>query len=153
MAEHAKLIADNRKARFEYELLERLEAGIVLVGTEVKSLRQGKLSLVDSYAQVDQHNEMWLMEAHISPYSHGNRFNPEPTRPRKLLLHQHEILKWRQKVREKGLTIVPTRVYFKDGRVKVEIALARGKKTHDKRDAIKNRDQERETRRQQTREE
>jgi|SRR5579863_9839183 SsrA-binding protein len=141
-----KLIADNRKARFNFELLEKVEAGIVLKGTEVKSLREGKLNLGDSYCDVTNDSEVWLVGAHISPYSSGNRFNVEPLRKRKLLLHKKEIAKLGGKIRERGLTLVPTRVYFKKGLVKVEIALARGKKMHDKRDSIRARDTERDSR-------
>lgn len=142
-----KIIADNRKARFNYELLERAEAGIVLTGTEVKSLREGKLNLGDSYCLIERNGEVFLVDAHISPYLPGNRFNVEPLRRRKLLLHKREIHKLNVKVKEKGLTLVPTRVYFKQGRVKVEIALARGKKVHDKRESIQARDAVREARR------
>ena len=148
MAQDAiKLISDNRKARHNYELLERLETGIVLTGTEVKSLREGKLNLGDSYCVVERNAEVFLVDAHISPYTAGNRFNVEPLRRRKLLLHRREILKLNAKVKEKGLTLVPTKVYFKHGMVKVEIALARGKKIHDKREAIQARDAARDTRR------
>jgi SsrA-binding protein len=142
-----KLIADNRKARFNYELLERAEAGIVLTGTEVKSLREGKLNLGDSYCIIERAGEVFLVDAHISPYLAGNRFNVDPLRRRKLLLHKREIHKLNVKVKEKGLTLVPTRVYFKQGKVKVEIALARGKKLHDKRESIQARDAAREARR------
>lgn len=142
-----KIIADNRKARFNYELMERAEAGIVLTGTEVKSLREGKLNLGDSYCLIERNGEVFLVDAHISPYLPGNRFNVEPLRRRKLLLHKREIHKLNVKVKEKGLTLVPTRVYFKQGRVKVEIALARGKKVHDKRESIQARDVHREARR------
>lgn len=142
-----KMIADNRKARFNYELLEREEAGIVLTGTEVKSLREGKLNLGDSYCLIERNGEVWLVDAHISPYLAGNRFNVDPLRRRKLLLHKREIQKLNVKVKERGLTLVPTRVYFKQGKVKVEIALARGKKVHDKRESIQARDAAREARR------
>ena len=142
-----KLISDNRKARFQYELLDKFEAGVMLTGTEVKSLRDGKLSLTESYCKVDHQGEVYLMDAHIAPYGHGNRTNHDPLRPRKLLLHKLEINRLIGKVREKGLTLVPTKVYFKGGRVKVEIALAKGKKIHDKREAIKKRDQDRDARR------
>lgn len=142
-----KMIADNRKARFNFELLERAEAGIVLTGTEVKSLRDGKLNLGDSYCVIERPGEVFLVDAHISPYMPGNRFNVDPLRRRKLLLHKREIQKLNVKVKEKGLTLIPTRVYFKQGRVKVEIALARGKKLHDKRESILARDAAREARR------
>lgn len=142
-----KLIADNRKARFNYELSDHLEAGVVLEGTEVKSLREGKLNLGDAYCVIDKQGEVFLHDAHISAYSHGNHANHNPLRKRKLLLHQLEILRLGIKVREKGLTLIPTRVYFNRGRVKVEIALAKGKKLHDKRQVIRERDQQREARR------
>jgi len=143
----SKLVSDNRKARFEYELLEKFEAGMVLVGTEIKSLRDGKLSLVESYCRIDPKGEVYLMDAHIAPYGFGNRANHDPLRPRKLLLHKKEIHKLIGKVREKGLTLVPTKVYFKAGRAKIEIAVAKGKKIHDKRETIKKRDMERDARR------
>jgi len=146
-ADATKLIVDNRRARFNYDLLERIEAGIVLTGTEVKSLRAGKLNLVDSFCHVDSDGAMYLVGAHIAPYLPGSRFNPDPARPRKLLLHKGEIERLDARVREKGLTLIPTRVYFKKGRVKVEVALARGKKLHDKRESIKARDLDQELRR------
>jgi SsrA-binding protein len=146
-----KLIADNRKARFNFELLDKVEAGIVLKGTEVKSLREGKLNLGDSYCDVTRDGEVWLVGAHISPYGAGNRFNVDPIRKRKLLLHRREIERMGARIRERGLTLVPTRVYWKKGLVKLEIALARGKKVHDKRDAIKARDSDREARQSQSR--
>jgi SsrA-binding protein len=142
-----KLIAANRRARFEYELLDRYEAGIVLTGTEVKSLREGKLNLGDSYCVIDRRGEVFLQDAHISVYAQGTHGNHEPLRPRKLLLNRNEIRKLQQRVREKGLTLVPTRMYFKKGRAKVEIALAKGKKQYDKREKIKERDTTRETQR------
>lgn len=140
-----KLIADNRKARFNFELFDKVEAGIVLTGTEVKSLREGRINFGDSYCTIDRQEEMWLVEAHISPYLHGNVHNHDPTRPRKLLLRKDEIRRLSMKARERGLTIVPLRMYFSRGRVKVEIALARGKKLHDKRESIKQRDAARES--------
>ena len=142
-----KLVSDNRKARFQYELLEKFEAGLMLQGTEVKSLRDGKLSLTEAYCRVDGQGEVYLLDAHIAPYGHGNRSNHDPLRPRKLLLHKLEINRLIGKVKEKGLTLVPVRVYFKGGKAKVEIALAKGKKIHDKRETIKKRDQERDARR------
>ena len=142
-----KLIADNRRARFEYELLERFEAGIVLQGTEVKSLREGKLNLGDSYCVIERDGEVYLQDAHITPYSHGTHTNHDPLRKRKLLLNRVEIRRLTQRVREKGLTLIPTRVYLKKGWVKVEIALAKGRKKYDKREKIKERDVERETQR------
>jgi SsrA-binding protein len=137
-----KLIADNRKARHEYQLLERFEAGIVLTGTEVKSLRDGGASLQQAYADV-RDGEAWLIGAHIAEYGQGNVANHEPDRDRKLLLHSKEIASLLGKVRERGLTLVPTRLYFKDGKVKVELALARGKEQRDKRRDIAKRDAER----------
>ena len=138
----SKLIVDNRRARFDYELLERLEAGIVLTGTEVKSLREGRASLQQAYADV-RDGEVWLVNATISTYDQGNTANHEPERDRKLLLHRSEIASLIGKVRERGFTLVPTRLYFKDGRAKVELALARGKERLDKRRDIARRDAER----------
>jgi SsrA-binding protein len=137
-----KLIAENRRARYDYELLERFEAGIVLAGTEVKSLREGRVTLGQAYADV-RDNEVWLLGAEIATYAQGNIANHEPTRDRKLLLKRSEIADLVGKVREKGQTIVPTRLYFKDGRVKIEIALARGKEKGDKRRTIADRDAKR----------
>jgi SsrA-binding protein len=134
-----KLIAENRKARHEYHLLERYEAGLVLTGTEVKSLRDGGASLQQAYADV-RDGEAWLIGAHIAEYGQGNVFNHDPDRDRKLLLHRKEIASLYGKVRERGLTLVPTRLYFKDGKVKVEVALARGKEQRDKRRDIAKRD-------------
>jgi SsrA-binding protein len=137
-----KLIADNRRARHDYELLERFEAGLVLTGTEVKSLRDGRASLAQAFADV-RDGEVWLVGAEISIYEQGNIANHVPTRDRKLLLHRGEIASLYGKVRERGLTLVPTRMYWKDGRAKVEIALARGKQTIDKRRDIARRDADR----------
>jgi SsrA-binding protein len=137
-----KLIADNRRARHDYELLERFEAGLVLTGTEVKSLRQGRASLAQAFADV-RDGEVWLVGAEIATYEQGNIANHEPSRDRKLLLHRGEIESLYGKVRERGLTLVPTRMYWKDGRAKVEIALARGKQTIDKRRDIAKRDADR----------
>ena len=137
-----KMIADNRRARHEYNLLERVEAGVVLTGTEVKSLRDGKTSLQQAYADV-RDGEAWLHGVHIAEYRQGNRANHDPDRPRKLLLHRREIDRLYGQVRERGVTIVPTRLYFKDGRVKVELALARGKEVRDKRRDIAARDAKR----------
>ena len=134
-----KKIIENRKARHDYHLLERYEAGIVLQGTEVKSLRSGKVNIRDSYARVEN-GEIFLYDLHISPYDHGNRENHDPKRPRKLLLHKREIQKLYGKTQQGGFTIVPTRMYFSRGIAKVEIALARGKGEYDKREAIKERD-------------
>jgi SsrA-binding protein len=138
-----KTICQNRKARHNYHILETYEAGMVLKGTEVKSLRAGRANLKDSYARV-QDGELWLENMHISPYEQGNRFNHDPTRARKLLMHKGEIMRLWGKTREKGLALVPLRVYFKNGRAKVELALAKGKKLHDKREEIAKRDAERE---------
>ncbi|MEO8400136.1 MAG: SsrA-binding protein SmpB [Ignavibacteriaceae bacterium] len=137
-----KNIAVNRKARYEYTIIQTYEAGIVLQGTEVKALRQGKANLVDSYAAIKE-NELWLFSLHISPYEQGNINNHEPTRTRKLLLNRSEIRKLIGKTKEKGLTLVPLRLYFKNGKVKIEIALAKGKKVYDKREAIAKRDMQR----------
>jgi SsrA-binding protein len=147
MSEGTKNVATNRKAKFEYFLFEKLEAGIALHGSEIKSIRAGQISLAEAYVQINEH-EAWLMEAHIAPYEQSGRFfNHEPRRPRKLLLHRDEIRKLWDSVRQKGVTIVPTRVYLKNGRAKVEIAVAKGKKLYDKRDAIAKRDAERDQRR------
>jgi SsrA-binding protein len=137
-----KLIIDNRRARYDYELLERIEAGIQLTGTEVKSLRLGQVQLAHAFADV-RAGEMWLVGASIAEYVEGNSSNHEPDRDRKLLLHRAEIDSLYGKVREKGLTLVPTRLYFKDGKVKVELALARGKDRIDKRRTIADRDAKR----------
>lgn len=139
----SKTIIDNRKARHDYYLLEKFEAGIVLVGTEVKSLRAGRANLKDSYAQIDD-GELFLYNMHISPYEQGNIYNVDPTRKRKLLMHKKEIMRLLGKIKEKGLTLVPTKIYFSRGKVKVEIALAQGKKLHDKRSAQKEKDAQRE---------
>jgi SsrA-binding protein len=133
---------DNRRARFEYEFLERLEAGIVLTGTEIKSLRTGQITLAQAYARL-RDGEVWLIGMHIPPYKEGSFSNHEPTRARKLLLHRAELDKLAGRVVEKGLTLVPVRLYFKRGRVKIEIALARGKKIWDKRQQEKDRDVQR----------
>ncbi len=141
-----KIITTNRKARHAYQVLETFEAGIALTGTEVKSLRQGRANLKDSYATV-RDGEVFLVNAHISPYDHGNIYNHDPVRDRKLLLHRKEIRKLIGKVQEKGLTLVPLKLYFKRGKAKVELALARGKKTYDKRADIAKRDANREIQR------
>jgi SsrA-binding protein len=139
MASGIKVIADNRRARHDYHLLDRLEAGLVLTGTEVKSLREGRASLQRAFGDV-RGGELWLVGAHIPEYAQGNVANHDPDRDRKLLLRRREIDSLLGKVRERGLTIVPTRLYFKDGRVKVEIALARGKEVRDKRRDLAERD-------------
>jgi SsrA-binding protein len=138
-----KVFATNRKARFEYFLLETYEAGIALQGSEIKSIRAGQISLAEAYVQTDG-KEAWLINAHIAPYEQANRFNHDPRRPRKLLLHRREIRELWNAVRQKGVTIVPVQVYLKDGKAKVEIAVAKGKKLYDKRHEIAKRDQTRE---------
>jgi SsrA-binding protein len=138
-----KLIASNRKAHHDYDILETYEAGLVLRGTEVKSLRDGRADLKDSYARIER-EEAWLLGCHISPYTQGNRANHDPDRPRKLLLHRGEISRLLGKIMEKGLTLVPLRLYFKSGRVKVEMGLARGRKLLDKRHVIREREARRE---------
>ncbi len=143
MPENVKVVANNRKAGFEYFLFERFEAGLALKGSEIKSIRAGQISLAESYIRVDE-NQAWLIEAHVAPYVQANRFNHDPKRPRRLLLHSKEIREMWEAVRQKGVTIVPIRVYLKNGRAKLEIAIAKGKKLHDKREAIARRDAERE---------
>ncbi|HET9675094.1 MAG TPA: SsrA-binding protein SmpB [Gaiellaceae bacterium] len=138
-----KLIADNRRARHDYHLTDRVEAGVALLGTEVKSLRAGQANLQRAYAEV-RDGEAWLVGAHIPEYGHGNIANHDPDRDRKLLLKRREIDSLEGKVRERGLTLIPTRLYFKDGRVKVEVAVGRGKESQDKRRAIAKRDADRE---------
>jgi SsrA-binding protein len=137
-----KIIATNKTARVNYDIGDTYEAGIVLVGTEVKALRAGKVNLKDSYAVVKD-NEVYLRDMHISPYDHGNRFNHDPVRMRKLLLHKREIKRLYGKSREKGLSLIPLKVYFKNGKVKVEIGIGRGKKLHDRRQDIKQREERR----------
>jgi len=141
--ESEKNITVNRKARHEFEILQNFEAGIVLVGTEVKALRQGKANLVDGYAKIER-GEVWLVNVNISEYTQGNINNHDPRRDRKLLLSKSEIRKLIGKTKEKGLTLVPLRLYFKNGKVKVELALAKGKKVYDKRHAIAKKDFQRE---------
>lgn len=142
-----KVVSTNRKAKFEYHLLEEFEAGISLKGSEIKSVRAGQMSIKEAYIRVTD-NEAWLMDAYIAPYTEANRFNHEPRRSRQLLLHKREISNLRKNIQQKGLTVIPIKVYLKGGRAKVEIALARGKKLHDKRQSIKERDTERELKRQ-----
>jgi SsrA-binding protein len=146
MEPEEKVLATNRKAYFNFEILDRVEAGVSLVGTEVKSVREGGLNFRDSYVDF-RGGELFLVGCRIGPYSHGNLQNHPEERDRKLLLHKREILKLGGKVTEKGLTIVPLKAYFKRGRVKLEIGLARGKRSHDKRESIKRKEIERETRR------
>jgi len=137
-----KIIVINRKARFEFTVLQSYEAGIVLVGTEVKSLRQGKVNITDSYAEI-RNGEVWLINLHINIYEQGNRFNHDPVRRRKLLLNKSEIRKIKKGIDEKGQTLIPLKLYFSKGKVKVEIALAKGKKIYDKREDIAKKDQKR----------
>ncbi|MEN4013243.1 MAG: SsrA-binding protein SmpB [Chloroflexota bacterium] len=143
-----KVIATNRKAKFEYFLLERFEAGLSLQGSEIKSIRAGQISLAEAYIQTDG-KEAWLINAHVAPYEQANRFNHDPRRSRRLLLHKREIRELWDSVRQKGVTIVPVQVYLKNGRAKVEIAVAKGKKLYDKRHDIAKRDQAREIEREQ----
>lgn len=142
-AEGTKLITSNKKARRDYFILDTFETGLVLQGTEVKSLRDGKASLAEAYARL-QGDEIWLIGAHIPEYSHGNRQNHEPTRPRKLLMHRREIERLRGKIEEKGLTLVPLRLYWRRGRAKLEIGLARGKRDYDRRQDTLKREADRE---------
>jgi SsrA-binding protein len=147
MAENGrKIICVNRRARFDYTISETIEAGLVLQGTEVKSLRDGRADLKDAYADV-QEDEVFLMHAHIDQYEQANRFNHDPVRPRKLLLHKHEIRRLIGKTQEKGLTLIPTRMYFSHGKAKVELGLAKGKKQYDKREDVKRRSAERDIQR------
>ena len=142
--DNIKVVATNRKAKFEYFLIETFEAGVSLQGSEIKSIRAGQVSLSEAFVQIDG-KEAWLRDAHIAPYEPANRFNHDPVRPRRLLLHKKEIRQLWDAVRQKGMTIIPTRIYLKAGRAKVEIALARGKKSYDKREAIAKRDRERDS--------
>jgi len=141
-----RIVATNRKARHEYHILDEWEAGMVLAGPEVKSLREGKISFKDSFARVER-GEVWLHSLHISPFDPANRWNQDPERPRKLLLHAHEIRKLVGKVEEKGLTLVPLEIYFRGGKAKLKLALCRGKQLHDKREKLKERTQVREAQR------
>ena len=143
MTEDIKVVANNRKASFEYFLIEKFEAGLVLQGSEIKSIRAGQISIQESYIDIVDGKQAWLVEAHIAPYEQANRFNHEPRRKRRLLLHKKQILELWNNVRIKGMTVVPTRVYLKGGRAKIEIALAKGKKAHDKRATIAKRDEAR----------
>jgi SsrA-binding protein len=139
-----KLIVSNRRARFDYHLDDRFEAGLVLQGTEVKSLRGGKGSLAEAWVKIDDTGEAWLMQAHIPEYEYGNRFNHDPVRPRKLLLHRRELDQLQHAVAAKGVTLVPTRLYLRDGKVKLEFAVGRGKNVADKRQTAAKRDAQRE---------
>jgi SsrA-binding protein len=141
-----KVICKNKRARFDFFIDETYEAGIVLKGTEVKSLREGRANLKDSYGKIKD-EEIYLIDAHISPYTHGNQFNHDPDRPRKLLMHKREIRRLYGKSREKGFSLIPTKMYFKDGRVKVEIGLGKGKRAYDKREILKRKTMEREVER------
>lgn len=141
-----KSVAQNRKARHDYFIEERLEAGMVLQGTEVKALREGRVNIKDGYAKI-KNGEVFLLDVHISPYAFGNRFNHDPLRPRKLLLHNREIHRLMGKVKEKGFSLIPLNIYFVCGRAKVELALAKGKKLYDKRESLKRKDLEREVER------
>ncbi len=145
---HAPTIR-NRRARHDYLILGTVEAGIALVGCEVKSIRQGHANLTDAHARIDERGEVWLHGLHISPYTQGGVHNPEPTRKRKLLLHQAEIRKLKREVDQKGKTLVPLALHFHRGLVKVELAICQGKKMHDKRDALRDRDIERQSAREQ----
>jgi SsrA-binding protein len=142
-----KVVASNRKAHFEFFLLEHYEAGIALQGSEIKSVRAGQISLAEAYVEVNG-SEAWLVDAHIAPYEPASRYNHDPRRPRRLLLHKKEIRTMWNAVRQKGVTVVPLRVYIKDGRAKLEIAVAKGKKLYDKREQIAKRDAERDSERQ-----
>ena len=145
MVEDVKVVATNRKAGFQFFLLDRFEAGLALMGSEIKSIRLGQISLAEAYVDVENGREAWLLDAHVAPYVQANRFNHDPRRKRRLLLHKRQIRELWNAVRINGMTIVPTRVYIKGGRAKVEIALARGKKSYDKRAVIAKRDQARES--------
>jgi len=140
--DHIKVVAENRKAGFDYFIEEKIEAGIVLTGTEVKSLRAGRANLKDSYAKI-KNGEVWLVQLHISPYAFAYYDNHDPLRERKLLLHKQEIKRLIGKIREKGYSLIPVKLYFRDGKVKVSLGLAKGKRQYDKREAIKKRDEQR----------
>ena len=139
-----KIVAKNRKARFEYFILETFEAGLALKGSEIKSIRSGQVSLSEAYVRIEENGQAWLMNAHIAPYEAASHFNHDPKRARRLLLHRKEIRELFNEVRQKGVTVVPVKLYLKKGLAKVEIALAKGKKTYDKRQEIARRDVERE---------
>ncbi len=143
MTEDIKVVANNRKASFEYFLMEKFEAGLVLMGTEIKSIRAGQISIQESYVDIQDGKEAWLIEAHIAPYEQANRNNHDPKRKRKILLHKKQITELWNNIRIKGMTVVPLRVYLKGGRAKIEIALAKGKKAYDKRATIAKRDEAR----------
>ncbi|MFN8411819.1 MAG: SsrA-binding protein SmpB [Anaerolineales bacterium] len=143
MTEDIKIVANNRKASFEYFLMEKFEAGLALQGTEIKSIRAGQVSIQEAYVDIQDGKEAWLIESHIATYEQASRFNHDPKRKRKLLLHKKEITELWNNVRIKGMTVVPLRMYLKDGRAKLEIALAKGKKAYDKRATIAKRDEAR----------
>ena len=143
MSENVKVVATNRKAGFEYFLMERFEAGLVLQGSEIKSIRAGQISIQESYVDIENGEQAWLVEAHIAPYAQANRYNHHASRTRRLLLHKKQIRELWNNIRIKGMTVVPTRVYLKNGRAKIEIALAKGKKAYDKRATIAKRDEAR----------
>jgi SsrA-binding protein len=145
--DHIKLVADNRKALHDFFVEERFEAGMVLTGTEVKALRDGRANLKDSYARIKK-GEVWVLQMHISPYSHAYYNNHDPLRQRKLLLHKHEIRKLYGKMNERGYSLIPLKIYFREGKVKMELALAKGKRKYDKRESIKRRDEQRDLERQ-----
>lgn len=147
MTEDIKIVANNRKASFEYFLMEKFEAGLALQGSEIKSIRAGQVSIQEAYVDINDGKEAWLIEAHIAPYEQANRFNHDPKRKRKLLLHKKEITELWNNVRIKGMTVVPIKMYLKDGRAKLEIALAKGKKAYDKRATIAKRDEARDSER------
>jgi SsrA-binding protein len=142
-----KTLASNRKATFEYFLLEHFEAGLSLQGSEIKSMRAGQVSLAEAYVSVEDNLQAWLINAHIAPYDAASRNNHDPKRPRRLLLHKKEIRELRQAIKLKGVTIVPVKIYLKDGRAKLDLAIGKGKKLYDKRDSIAERDMQRETER------
>ncbi len=142
-----KILTTNRRARFEYEILETREAGIELKGTEVKSIRLGQINLSEGFCRISEDMQAMLQNVHIAPYDFGNQHNHDPLRPRRLLLHREEIYRLYGKIREQGLTLIPLKLYLKKGRVKLEIGLVKGKKLHDKREAIKRRDAQREVER------
>jgi len=144
MSENVKIVATNRKAGFEYFLLEKFEAGLALQGSEIKSIRAGQMSIVEAYVDIADGRNAWLIESNIAPYAQANRFNHDPKRKRRLLLHKKQIREMWTAIKQKGMTVVPTKVYLKDGRAKIEIALARGKKAYDKRAVIAKRDMARE---------
>jgi SsrA-binding protein len=142
-----KVVARNRKAYHDYSIEDTIEAGIVLIGSEIKSIRDGRVNLRDSYAAIDDYGEVWLHNAHVAPYDPASRFGHEPRRARKLLLHKRQIARWQSQVQAKGYTLIPLRVYIRDNRAKVELALARGKRQYDKRAAIAKREDDRRVRR------